>query len=95
MIGDRTCFYLELPAIKHFLDVTSPDPERVDACGLCIDYIKPSCFNRRGRPRLAGGGGSESGRPAGPGDCAGCGLGSGPPPRRATRLEAAARSRGI
>ena len=36
----------------------------MDARRLRIDYIKPSCFNRRGRPRLAGGGGSESGGPA-------------------------------
>ena len=55
---------------QNFHDVTSPDPERADARRLRIDYIKPSCFNRRGRPRLAGGGGSETGRPAG--DGAGC-----------------------
>ena len=37
--GDRTCVYSELPAIKHFLHVTSPDPEQVDARRLRIDYI--------------------------------------------------------
>ena len=36
----------------------------MDARRLRIDCIKPSCFNRRGRPRLAGGGDSESGGPA-------------------------------
>ena len=64
VVGDQTCVYSELSAIKHLLDVTSPDPERMDARILRIDYLKPSCFNRRRRPRLAGGGCSESGGPA-------------------------------
>ena len=63
VVWDRTCVY----SVRHFLDVTSPDPERVDVRRLRIDYIKPSCFNRRGRPRLVGGGNSELGRPAGAG----------------------------
>ena len=37
---------------------------RVDARRLRIDYIKPSIVNRGGRPRLAGGGCSDSGGPA-------------------------------
>ena len=87
----RNCIYTELQEIKNFLQVTSPgspDLMRGDARRLRIDYIKPSIVNRGGRPRLAGGGCSESSGPA-----QAAAVAAGPQPRRARRLSGAVQNR--